>query len=173
MSESPAAVFPPCIRNSSEIPRKNGEINIYQTFLLCLSRVNSPKLIPSVFTPGTPLEVTTAIQLNNIGDIDPAGALVEVDFYLSLWWNEDRLSMPQFWNTQSLEIQKTGIHLDRIFYDPAGIFIFRPDVFFHDGIKVVTEGERLRLTVLSHPPTYIAYFSLLHLSKTRKYICFF
>lgn len=37
-------------------------------------------------------------------------------------------------------IQAAGIHLERIFYDPAGSFVWLPDIFFHDGLEVKEQG---------------------------------
>lgn len=31
-------------------------------------------------------------------------------------------------------IREIGVRLERIFYDPAGSFVWLPDIFFHDGI---------------------------------------
>lgn len=67
--------------------------------------------------------------MNNIGDINPEGASVELDFYLSLYWNDDRLAMPAYWSRVDPALQLEGVRLERIFYDSAGWFIWVPDVF--------------------------------------------
>ena len=131
--------FPLCIYNASDLVYNQYEnlqgysVDTYETFLKCLSRISGPKLIPSL-NQSEPVEVFTSLELNNIGDIDPAGALVELDFYLRLWWKDPRLNMPAYW--ESLEIGVKEVHLDRIFYDSAGIFIWRPDIFYHDGLDI-------------------------------------
>jgi hypothetical protein len=77
---------PPCIANSSELVyQQDGEISTTDTFLRCLGNVPDAKLIPQPITGG-PLSVSSSIELNNIGTIDPAGALVELDFFLHLYW---------------------------------------------------------------------------------------
>ncbi len=46
---------------------------------------------------------------------------MELDFYLQLWWQEPRLNMPAYWNKMDeANISNKEVHLDRIFYDPAG-----------------------------------------------------
>lgn len=130
-----------CIRNSSDLvyTESSGKIDTYQTFLKCLSKVNSPKLISSL-NSSRPVEVKTSVRMNNIGNIDPKNAFVELDFYLTLEWQEDRLAMPIYWESFAEGVPQR-VHLDRIFYDSAGIFIWRPDIFFHDGLHIETLGE--------------------------------
>ncbi len=67
--------FPLCIYNESDLiysDTQGNSVDTYNTFLKCLSRVNGPKLIPSL-NQTEPIVVYTSIQLNNIGNIDPAG----------------------------------------------------------------------------------------------------
>ena len=138
--------FPLCIYNSSDLVYDRFEnIDTYATFLKCLSRISGPKLIPSL-NQSEPVKIYTSLELNNIGDIDPAGALVELDFYVRFWWNDPRLNMPAYW--KSFKKGTEEVHLDRIFYDSAGIFIWRPDIFFPDGldIKVLRNSKSLNAT---------------------------
>ena len=155
------SVISPCINNNSEVVFRDGILSIYETFIKCRDNIPSPKLIPSIYN-GTidtlqvstcaftlicvaycsywlfyQYEVQTALQLNNIGDIDPAAASVEVDFYLSLYWKDERLDMKPLWEVVDDNLKSDGVHIDRIFYDSAGIFIWLPDIFFQDGLKVV------------------------------------
>ena len=131
--------FPLCIYNASDLVYsefgsiQGNSIDTYATFLKCLSRISGPKLIPSL-NQSEPVTVYTSLELNNIGDIDPAGALVELDFYLRLWWSDPRLNMPAYWESRGTAVKE--VHLDRIFYDSAGVFIWRPDIFYHDGLDI-------------------------------------
>ena len=145
-------VFPLCIYNASDLVYNEFEniqgssVDTYATFLKCLSRISGPKLIPSL-NQSESVVVYTSIELNNIGNIDPAGALVELDFYLRLWWSDPRLNMPAYWESEGTAVKE--VHLDRIFYDSAGIFIWRPDIFYHDGldIKVVKYVLKTKFTI--------------------------
>ena len=129
--------FPLCIFNASDLVYSDvqgSSVDTYETFLKCLSRISGPKLIPSL-NQTEPVKIYTSVEFNNIGDIDPAGAYVELDFYIRFWWNDPRLNMPAYWENQD-NIGVKEVHLDRIFYDSAGIFIWRPDIFYHDGCDI-------------------------------------
>ena len=134
------ALTTPCIANISELVfQQNGLISTKETFLRCLENIPDAKLIPLPATGG-PLGVSSLIQLNNIGTIDPAGALIEVDFFLTLYWQDDRFAMPAYWDQVDNSTRKHGVKLDRIFFDSAGQFIWLPDIFFHD---IVTLGAQV------------------------------
>ena len=133
----------PCIQNESELVFRNGELSTFRTFIKCLEYVNDPKLFPTLLNGSaiSPVQLKTEIQLNNIGDIDPEGASVQLDFYLTLYWNDDRLAMPAYWSQVDPVLQLEGVRLERIFYDSAGWFIWVPDIFFVDGLSIVEQGK--------------------------------
>ena len=133
----------PSIKNQSELVfDAYGSLSTFGTFIACVENVDGPKLIPALNDGDlqAPVQVKTAIALNNIGDIDPSGALVTLDFTLNLYWRDDRLDMPIFWNEIDPLIRKNGVRLERIFKDSAGSFVWLPDIYFFDGIKVVEQG---------------------------------
>ena len=49
--------------------------------------------------------------MNNIESIDPVGALVQIDFFLTMFWQDGRLAMPNYWNLTSQQVQEEGIRL--------------------------------------------------------------
>lgn len=62
----------PCIRNESELVyTENGVLSTFPTFMNCIRNIPSPKLIPSLFDPSSPmpLQLQTSIQMNNIGNV--------------------------------------------------------------------------------------------------------
>jgi hypothetical protein len=48
------------------------------------------------------------ILLNNLHTIDAVASESTVDFYLRLYWYDNRLSTPQFWKQVEDEIEPTG-----------------------------------------------------------------
>jgi hypothetical protein len=127
-----------------------------------VENIDGPNLIPSTDTLRLlpPVDVKTAIRLNNIGSIDPSGALVTLDFELALFWTDDRLGMPLFWDRVDPAMRRDGIRLERIYRDSAGrsvvpschthatfanvnmvSFIWLPDIFFYDGITIAEQGN--------------------------------
>lgn len=111
-----------CIRNESELVFERNTLSVFGTFIACVANVDGPKLIPSVDTLRVlpPVDMKTAIRLNNIGTIDPSGALVTLDFELALYWTDNRLNMPVFWNRVDPSMRRDGVRLERIFKDSAG-----------------------------------------------------
>lgn len=62
----------PCIRNDSELVyTEGGTLSTFPTFMNCIRNIPSPKLIPSFFNGSIskPLQLQTAIQMNNIGNV--------------------------------------------------------------------------------------------------------
>ena len=37
------------------------------------------------------------------------GGTISIDFYLRLYWQDSRLAMPLFWQTQSKQVRKDGV----------------------------------------------------------------
>lgn len=54
---------------------------------------------------------------------------VTVDFYLRLWWQDNRFSMPIFWNAASSKLRR-GFEVTKLLDNGAGLF--QPDIRFHD-----------------------------------------
>ena len=64
--------------------------------------------------------------------IDAVGGTVSMDFYLRLYWQDNRLSMPLFWEQMSPTVRKNGIDLTQYFAANPGNSFWLPDVRFHD-----------------------------------------
>jgi hypothetical protein len=72
-------------------------------------------------------------------------AVVELDFYLTFYWQDDRLAMPAYWSSVDQVVQTEGVRLERIFYDSAGWFVWVPNIFFHDGLKITEQGMSISI----------------------------
>ena len=150
----------PCIQNESELVFDGGILSTFGTLIACLGHVEGPKLIPVIYDGALlrPLQLKTGIELNNIGTIDPVGAVVTLDLYLDFYWRDHRFHMPLFWDRAGETLRREGVRLERIFRDSSGrcaltvahgldrlpdfmtcfrSFIWLPDIFFLDGINVV------------------------------------
>ena len=58
-----------------------------------------------------------------------------MDFYWRLWWQDNRLAMPVFWNSVSPAMRKAGIELTMLLTnDSVGMWL--PDIRFHDVVEV-------------------------------------
>ncbi len=58
-----------------------------------------------------------------------------MDFYWRLWWQDNRLAMPVFWNSVSPAMRKAGIELTMLLTnDSVGMWL--PDIRFHDVTEV-------------------------------------
>lgn len=55
----------------------------------------------------------------------------ELDFYLRLYWRDNRMNMPLFWEKVSPQLRKDGFYLTSIMTRDPAIF-WTPDVRFHD-----------------------------------------
>jgi hypothetical protein len=129
---------PNCINDESEIEYVNGEISATNTFYACLKNIAEPLSLPSIYngTVNGVVDVLTSIQFNNLHEIDAVAGTATLDFYLRLYWRDDRYNMPLFWNKISKKLRSTGIELTLIKEQDEGK-IWYPDVRFHD----VTEIE--------------------------------
>jgi hypothetical protein len=138
LSESDPPPPPDCINDESEIQYVNGEISATKTFYNCLKNIAEPLSLPSIYngTVNGVVDVLTSIQFNNLHEIDAVAGKATLDFYLRLFWRDDRYNMPLFWNKMSKKLKSTGIELTLIKEQDDGQ-IWYPDVRFHD----VTEIE--------------------------------
>lgn len=58
-----------------------------------------------------------------------------MDFYWRLYWQDNRLAMPEFWKRMSKTIQKNGIELTMLLTnDSVGMWV--PDIRFHDVAQI-------------------------------------
>ena len=139
----------PCIKDESDIVYVDGLISFSQTMKNCLDHVADPLLIPTFYnnTFNGIILVNSSLQLNNLHFIDPVAGEVTLDFYLRLYWYDNRLAMPLFWNKMSKSVQANGIELTALVADPedTGVDIWKPDVRFHDASAVDYIVETIRI----------------------------
>lgn len=108
-------------------------ISATQTLYNCLANVADPYNIPTFYngTFNGIMIVNTSLQLNNLHDIDAVAGTATLDFYLRLYWQDNRLNMPLFWNKMSSSVKKNGVELTLILTNTS-IGLWTPDVRFHD-----------------------------------------
>jgi hypothetical protein len=80
--------------------------------------------------------VNTSIQLNNLHSVDAVAGTATLDFYLRLYWQDNRLAMPLFWNKTSNAIQQNGVELTNLLTLNTSAGIWFPDIRFHDVVEV-------------------------------------
>ena len=140
---------PPCLSDESDIAYDKNLISFSQTMRNCLDNVADPLLIPTFYnsTFNGVILINATIQLNNLHFIDPIAGEVTLDFYLRLYWYDNRLAMPVFWNKMSKSVQANGIELTALVADPedTGVDIWKPDVRFHDASDVDYIVETIRI----------------------------
>jgi hypothetical protein len=64
-----------------------------------------------------------------------------MDFYLRLYWRDNRYNMPIFWEKMSPDVQKYGFEFTR--FQPT-INFWKPDIRFHDAATANTIVETIR-----------------------------
>ncbi len=63
-----------------------------------------------------------------------------LDFYIRLYWFDERLNMPLFWNKTSPSVQQKGIDISNMLTNDS-IYMWLPDIQFNDGLEVTTLTE--------------------------------
>jgi hypothetical protein len=65
--------------------------------------------------------------------------MVTFDFNLRLYWKDNRLNMPIFWNKMSADVQDVGIEVTKLI-DPnqAQMPFWLPDIRFHDAASLTS-----------------------------------
>jgi hypothetical protein len=138
---------PPCLTNKSDLVYINGIISLSKTLQKCVENIADPLTIPTFYKGkyNGVLLVNTSIQVNNLHSIDAVAGETTLDFYLRLYWYDNRLAMPIFWNQTSPQVQKDGIDITSMLDSNPGINIWKPDVRFHDASEVEYIVQTIRI----------------------------
>jgi hypothetical protein len=68
--------------------------------------------------------------------VDAIANKVTLDFYLRLYWQDNRFNMPAFWKRMSPRVRRDGFELTNILDSELGIKIWTPDIRFHDAAEL-------------------------------------
>ena len=61
---------------------------------------------------------------------------VTLDFYLRLYWTDNRFNMPMLWNKLSKTVRSNGFEITRILENNSSCPFWLPDIRFHDAASV-------------------------------------
>ena len=123
---------PNCINSESDLGYINGQLSFDETFKNCLRNVADAKYLPT-FINGTiagTMNVGTNIVLNNLHEVDALVSKVSIDFYLRLYWRDNRFNMPLYWDRVQPSVRRDGVTITISSIDDVAFWL--PDIRFHD-----------------------------------------
>jgi hypothetical protein len=81
---------------------------------------------------------------NFFKQVDAVAGSVKVDFYLRLYWRDNRFNMPLFWQKTSPAQRKDGFYLTQLL-ELEELAIWMPDIRFHDAANIEVLAQTLRV----------------------------
>lgn len=164
-SSSSTYQYPPCIHNESELIFINEMISATQTIDNCIANIPDPYSIPTFYNGSYQgsMKVFSNIQINNLHDVDAITGTITIDFYLRLFWKDNRFNMPLFWDQLDNSTQAYGVDLTKLVDSNYGNAPFwLPDIRFHDAasIDVIVDVNHFFTFFSSFSDYYFALFLL-------------
>ena len=77
------------------------------------------------------LEFALIHDFSTLLQIDAIAGTATLDFYLRLYWRDNRFNMSVFWSKCSKSMKKDGFDLTRL-VDNGEVSFWLPDIRFHD-----------------------------------------
>lgn len=149
--------YPLCIRNESDLVYVNDAISASQIMTNCITNIPDPYNIPTFYN-GSFIEGMTIfsnIQINNLHEVDAVSGTVTIDFYLRLYWRDNRFNMPLFWEKLDQQAQGYGVEITKLI-DLGGTPIWLPDLHFHDAasLDVIIDVSSLHYPISLLSPSF-------------------